>query len=93
MATKLTGVQKAAIFIMSLDPKIAKELMGKLNVQEKNIIRQTTLKIKKTGMPIFLKIWETFKNDVNCASDGKASLLSFKDRLEIAPTEVPESIK
>jgi flagellar motor switch protein FliG len=61
---KLTGLQKAAIFIMSLDPRAAKQLMGKFGVKEKDMIRRATSKIKKAARPIFLKMWEAFKRDV-----------------------------
>ncbi len=67
MGVKLTGPQKAAFFIMSLDPKTAKGLMGKLGIQEKDIIRRTMTQIKKASMPIFLKMWETFKRDVEAS--------------------------
>ncbi|GEM_PF-3555363 len=65
MAIKLTGSQKAAIFMMSLNPKTAKQLMGKLGIQEKDIIRKAMSQINKAGMPIYLKMWETFKHDVD----------------------------
>ena len=68
MGVKLTGPQKAAFFVMSLDPKNAKELMGKLGIKEKDIIRRTMAQIKKASMPIFLKMWETFKHDVEQSS-------------------------
>lgn len=67
MGIKLTGSQKAAFFIMSLNPKTAKELMGKLGIQEKDKIRRTTAQIKKASLPIFLKMWETFKRDVQAS--------------------------
>jgi flagellar motor switch protein FliG len=65
MAIKLTGSQKAAIFMKSLNPKTAKQLMGKLGIQEKNIIRKSMSQINKAGTPIYLKMWETFKHDVD----------------------------
>ena len=64
MGIKLNGIQKAAFFVMSLNPKISKELMKKLSVKEKEIVKRAISQLKKASLPIYLKMWEAFKSDV-----------------------------
>ncbi len=89
MALKLTGPQKAAFFVMSLNPKTAKELMGKLGIQEKDMIRRTTAQIKKASLPIFLKMWETFKRDVQASPSCETPWPDKNKPPEQTPATIP----
>lgn len=88
---KLTGPQKAAFFVMSLNPKTAKDLMGKLGIQEKDIIRRTMAKIKKASQPLYLKMWETFKRDVEASPTCETPWPGQTKPLEQTPAPLPPS--
>ena len=91
MSLNLNGQQKVAFFIMSLEPKISRELMDHLGNKEKNIIRRTISQIKKVNPSIFLEMWETFKYDVEHSKTCETSWPEIKSPTDTDPTILPKS--